>query len=647
LGIPGVHAIAIGAKIIAHQRSEQLAIAVFVSKKKPRSAISPDEVVPTEIAGIPTDVIEMDIPQTAVAGAPTAPQLSAVPSGPSAIALTGNDVPGFGNVVVAAITVTSGGASNRYIIPIETVNGDTLATIGKRLALVIHERTAVPANFDENANRVVLAPPAGTTISVVPSVIPEDSTAYTPLVGGIQISCRPVNITEYGTLGCMLVDSNTPPQVYALTCYHVVADWGHAPTPGAMILAPAVLTSQPAPGQATDVSFITIPASGHLATTVTTLTLTLNTQAPFEIISVYTPSTPPAATDVDDAMTAVQAAINNNAAIGTDVTAVFTAGSGTLTIKPNDPSVTLLVTASCSNGDPTMLLQDRLSNLSATVNGTSVTLAGYVNGDNYGVYTILHVGGRVPTYGTFTALQSGRALSDVANDIVSSINQLTADIKNQYNVDVSATATAAGFTVSGAVLVECNVNHDVSVGQPGGFPGTVVPVSGPGLRGYIGKVIAARYDVDAALIQLNPGITYGASVANISGNVAGTATVTLNQSVKKSGRTTGVTHGTVTKIDLDRSVQSDLSAPTVDFGLFLVESSANIPFSMPGDSGSVILVDSPGSADDNKVVGLLIGDVADGTTVAMPIDQVFQALLPRFLQVAPGDGTAPPVGGAS
>jgi hypothetical protein len=56
LKLPGVTGIGIGNKITRGKKTEQLAIQVFVKRKDPD--IRPGDCVPTEIDGVPTDVIE-------------------------------------------------------------------------------------------------------------------------------------------------------------------------------------------------------------------------------------------------------------------------------------------------------------------------------------------------------------------------------------------------------------------------------------------------------------------------------------------------------------------------------------------------------------------------------------------------------------
>lgn len=61
MSIPGVHGIGVGCRYRKGKRTEELAITVYVFKKKPLSACAPREIVPAEIEGIETDVIEMQI----------------------------------------------------------------------------------------------------------------------------------------------------------------------------------------------------------------------------------------------------------------------------------------------------------------------------------------------------------------------------------------------------------------------------------------------------------------------------------------------------------------------------------------------------------------------------------------------------------
>lgn len=58
LAIPGVHGVGLGAKYVGGQRTREPAIMVFVANKKAAAALLPHEVIPTEIDGVKTDVME-------------------------------------------------------------------------------------------------------------------------------------------------------------------------------------------------------------------------------------------------------------------------------------------------------------------------------------------------------------------------------------------------------------------------------------------------------------------------------------------------------------------------------------------------------------------------------------------------------------
>ncbi len=97
------------------------------------------------------------------------------------------------------------------------------------------------------------------------------------------------------------------------------------------------------------------------------------------------------------------------------------------------------------------------------------------------------------------------------------------------------------------------------------------------------------------------------------GRVAGTAAATLGTRVKKSGRTTGLTHGKVT--GLDATVEVDYGGKTAVFRGQIVSD----VLSRGGDSGSLVVDES------NRAVGLLFAG-GTTTTILNPIDAVLAAL---------------------
>ena len=62
LAIPGVHAVGVGAKLTAGERTPATSIRVYVTQKRPLAEIPEVERVPPEIEGVKTDVVEWPIP---------------------------------------------------------------------------------------------------------------------------------------------------------------------------------------------------------------------------------------------------------------------------------------------------------------------------------------------------------------------------------------------------------------------------------------------------------------------------------------------------------------------------------------------------------------------------------------------------------
>lgn len=98
------------------------------------------------------------------------------------------------------------------------------------------------------------------------------------------------------------------------------------------------------------------------------------------------------------------------------------------------------------------------------------------------------------------------------------------------------------------------------------------------------------------------------------GNITGVAEATLNMAVKKMGRTTGFTTGTIEQID----VAARVNYGTNKVATFVDQIIAGA-MSQGGDSGSVVL------NSDNKVVGLLFAG-SNTTTIINRIQNVFQQL---------------------
>ena len=98
------------------------------------------------------------------------------------------------------------------------------------------------------------------------------------------------------------------------------------------------------------------------------------------------------------------------------------------------------------------------------------------------------------------------------------------------------------------------------------------------------------------------------------GAIAGMEEGTLGMSIKKSGRTTGLTTGKIEQIDVTTRVNYGFNK----VGIFVDQLIAG-PMSQGGDSGSAVVT------KDNKVVGLLFAGSNNGTIINR-IQNVFEAL---------------------
>lgn len=67
LAIPGVNAVGVGGKIVGGRSTAEPAIMVFLTEKKGLADLAPHEVVPADIEGVKTDVVELGAPHTLAA----------------------------------------------------------------------------------------------------------------------------------------------------------------------------------------------------------------------------------------------------------------------------------------------------------------------------------------------------------------------------------------------------------------------------------------------------------------------------------------------------------------------------------------------------------------------------------------------------
>ncbi len=124
---------------------------------------------------------------------------------------------------------------------------------------------------------------------------------------------------------------------------------------------------------------------------------------------------------------------------------------------------------------------------------------------------------------------------------------------------------------------------------------------------------AAENLVDAAVARPHNPADVSAEILEI-GPIQGTTAGELGMSVRKSGRTTGLTTGVIQQVDVSANVQFGAGR----IALFTDQLMAG-PMSQGGDSGSAVL------DDHGNLVGLLFAG-SDSTTLFNRIENVFDAL---------------------
>jgi len=202
------------------------------------------------------------------------------------------------------------------------------------------------------------------------------------------------------------------------------------------------------------------------------------------------------------------------------------------------------------------------------------------------------------------------------------------------HVGVSAGTLGAFVEVDGAL--HALSNYHVLVGSPSAAVGDPVLQPGPADGGDLGDRVGAL----AAFVPLARGrtATVDAAVARLVdvevdldypvGRITTTAEAEGAEEVAKIGRTTGLTQGRVTAIELDDVVVGygeELGELRFD-NQIEVESTSGAPFSRGGDSGSLVY------RSDGVALGLLFagsetgGDNGNGLTYLNPIRAVLDAL---------------------
>ena len=192
--------------------------------------------------------------------------------------------------------------------------------------------------------------------------------------------------------------------------------------------------------------------------------------------------------------------------------------------------------------------------------------------------------------------------------ILSNYHVFESDIVSGGNNTVAATGDP--IIQPGLIDVNCSAANAQTVAtlvKKSSLPNSNVDCS-------VAKVVSGQVRSDGAILEIG---TISASTANAA----------LNQAVKKSGRTTGLTHSTISGLNATISVAYDNecaggAAFTKTFTGQIVIANKGSRFLNSGDSGSLMVEDV---ATNPRAVGLLFAG-SSSTAIANPIGQVLSFL---------------------
>lgn len=457
---------------------------------------------------------------------------------------------------------------------------------------------AIPPEIEGIKTDVVARPPprllAGATL-------PDTATAR-PLSGGIAIKPGGA-FGGGGTLGCLAVTNGPEPRVVALTCWHVVADPQFAPTS---------LTVGPS-GGAMKFSGTNVP--GTLVVVEFSLPPGARARGAFYTTS-DVDTTASIAAGVNIAISDLALSGVNSSVSGDEVTIGVPSGTSPPEIRLFGPRAS----DAKAKLHATVFSPDELTHV--------ITLTGRP-ADGQGLFTGIDPGGAQVSFGVFTAPGKNLAIRGIVEKMADSLRSVVAELGLTGITVTTATETV---TVNGVEAVRCEITNDIRVGQPDNRFGCSTSWC---TNNRIGRVLDARADVDAAIIEIDPGMKYLAEIKEL-GVVQGFHPVDDTEvfpgheyPVKKRGMMTGATEGTILRLHVDGFIPLGSTRP---FGRQYHEAMEIVSgldvFADGGDSGSAIVSASPG--DEGKVVGLLFGagESLFGATfaMAMPIKGITDAL---------------------
>jgi hypothetical protein len=439
----------------------------------------------------------------------------------------------------------------------------------------------------------------GVKTDVVEMEVPNlqaDSSKERPLIFGTRITAK--DAPEDGSIG-MLALTGDQFKLVALTCQHVVGP--------PMGQSKSVLIAQ-TPSGTPDPYNITFSGENTLGSLVVVKMADTSQGTLFNAFW--------RTTEADTLATIAQNVIEAvNAIPGISVTAAQGANPEDVVISKDPDSNTIV--GGCTVFDPQ--IPDPTSNLYADADGNVITFSGRTDRE-YGLYFSWNSDGDKPTRGGLATVVKGSSLAAVADALVAAVTDLAAD-------GVSASRSGTSVAFNGAKVATCLIAPDVRVGQPSDDFSSNCSLC---CTDEIGRVIAARVDLDVALINLRQGLEYRVEIKGDSSipqpdiAIAGIHKVTDDEqtagyNVHMRGANSLYKTGLVDALDV--SSYSTNSPPSKSWtvlhrtytgGMYVVGTGGQ--FSSEGDSGAAVFNDA------GEVVGLVFAGEASRSAVTPIFD---------------------------
>jgi hypothetical protein len=617
LAIPGVHCVAIGAKVVAGKATADVAIQVFLPRKRPAAELSPAELVPAEIDGIKTDIIEEPMARLLATTFPDKSEYTDLSGGMQIQA--GNSVTGTGTLgCIATPTGTNGpvyAITNHHVVALWSVQ----QTPGPNLW---HTRPGA------SPQRIVFSNRSAANLRLVLKLTLNSSAGSTSLA--------PVTYTTTAADTLTTIASQVASLVNGLGNASITAATGTSPSwpqvtlnlaSGCSVQMEASFEAMWAQTSANTATLMGVNVPGAI----------ISAQIWIQGASTIQPYAALYKTVASDTLaTAAQGICHEINVIGIAGVQCSNAGA-VVTLAPQSGTTILYFVVNVFQ--PTQADPD--SDLQAQISDQQLTISGAVSSDTYGLYPALFPGGLASSSGGFYAPPKKATTTAVTNSVFMTLSHLNVS-------GVAVTSSGPQTIIVGNVdEVDCPVTSDVRVGQPtNDFCSDCSSCCGDRT---IGRVSDASLEHDIALIQLDPNTTYKVEILDV-GYVAAPGSHAIQPQeippngtfyVQKRGRTTGITYGSVQSIDAFGIIASDVFHRVYTGAMVIKSLSPGVPFSDHGDSGSAVLTcgTTPPPMPPNpplpggqavQVVGILFAG-GGATTWATPI----QPVLDRFnIQIA-------------